>query len=151
MHEFYNVQIFMENKTSFIPPTECLRTSDILETYNEVAIEVYSEYCLKEANWLANEYQKYNFIIVIFIIAVVITMLILIIFIVGFYKVMGNLFYVFSGHWILEWIIKMREGDSLNNQLDNNLTDLIENDEQIASAIIDTENDIEDEEEEPST
>lgn len=146
MHTYYNIEIDLQNYTYYIPDEECYRTSELVESYNEVAQEVFLEYCIREYNWRAEEYAKYEFIIVIFIITVVIALLILIIIIVGFYKVLDSLFYVFSGHWILVWIIKMREGENMGEQLDSNLKDLIENDEEIASAIIDTENDIDEEE-----
>lgn len=145
MTVYYNIEIFMDNKTYYIPEEQCLRTSEIVESYNEVAQDVFNEYCLKEPGWLAAEYVKYNFIIIIFIVVVVLALLILIIFMVGFYTVIDNLFYVFSCHWILVCIIKMREGQDMSEEVDNSLKEIVENDEEVAGAIIDTENDDEEE------
>lgn len=77
-------------------------------------------------------------------------MLILIIFIIGFYTVISNLFYVFSLHWLLEIIINLREGESMQGKVDDNLTEIVENDEEIANAIVDTENDMDEEAEQLS-
>ena len=99
-HDYYGIQFNMTAKTAKIDNRECMRTQAVLETYSQTGKDVFQEYCIRGLNF-DEEYEKYSFIIYIFILVVILLMLILIIFIVGFYKVLGNLFYVFSGHWLL--------------------------------------------------
>lgn len=93
------------------------------------------------------EYQKYSFIVALFILVVLLALLLLIIYMVGCYKVFDRMFYCMTFHWVLKLVIQFKNGESMNEGLDQNLKEIVENDEEMANAIIDTENDVNEEEE----
>ena len=69
----------------------------------------------------------------------------LIIYMVGCYKAFDRMFYCLTFHWLLKIILHYKQGETIQEGLDQNLKEIVENDEEMANAIIDTENDVEEE------
>lgn len=59
---------------------------------------------------------------------------------IGFIKVFGFFFYYLSFHFVLKFIIRSRLGYTLRNKIDLKLQEVVENDEEMANAMCNSDN-----------
>jgi len=59
---------------------------------------------------------------------------------IGFIKVFGFFFYYLSLHFVLKFIIRSRLGYTLRNKIGIKLQEVVENDEEMANAMCNSDN-----------
>jgi hypothetical protein len=59
---------------------------------------------------------------------------------IGFSKVFGFFFYYLSFHFVLKFIIRSRLGFTLKKKIDLQLQEIVENDEEMANAMCNSDN-----------
>lgn len=101
---------------------------------------IYHVYTFHCGNVELEETQKFEEFFLLFLLIVVGLFCIMVVWFVGCFKVFHRLFYFFTFHWLLKVIISLRDGQTIKGQIDSNLKDIVENDEEMANAIVDTDN-----------
>lgn len=138
-HEYLNVQLNETSQLQEIDPKECTRTEQEQGALSEHIYHVWVFHC---GNVEAKETEKFEEFFLVFLLIIVSLMCTLMIWFVGCYKVMDRLFYFFTFHWVLKLIIRLRDGQTIRGQIDHNLKEIVENDEEMANAIVDTDNEV---------
>ena len=57
---------------------------------------------------------------------------------IGFMRAFGYLFYFVSFHWVFRMIIRYKSGYTVRQQISEGLKNLMENNEEMSNAIIDS-------------
>ena len=83
-------------------------------------------------------------IILFFIMVIIVTFA----YLIGFIKLIGGLFYIVSFHWLLKLIIKIKQDQKISQILTDGLTDVLDNDEEMAVAAVDSDNEIQEQQRE---
>jgi hypothetical protein len=65
-------------------------------------------------------------------------------YLVGIRKLLGNLFYIVSFHWVLKLVIQYKQGKNMTSIMKGGLDDILDNDEEMAMQAIDSDNEIND-------
>jgi len=118
---------------------------DEMVAINKYLYEQFSSLCQQhEERLLKIEMESLMWINETFIVGLVIALLLTLIWVVGFTRILIRIFYYVSFHWLLKYIISVRNGGSFRANFATSVSDFVDNDEEMANAIIDTSNDFDD-------
>ena len=99
--------------------------------------DFYTQYAAYQENL---QYQYFKLGMLLFFVGVILVLFIIMVTVVGFWKVFARVFYIVSFHWVLKAIISYRRGVSIKDKIDKELKIIIENDEEMAKIMVETDN-----------
>jgi hypothetical protein len=97
--------------------------------------------CYRNNEFKTREYETYTYIVFLVLLGTLFMIIVGFIYTIGPKKLCIQLFFIFSLHWFFVLIIKCRLGMSLTESIEKPIKSIVENDEEIAQAMCNSEND----------